>query len=472
MNRRDFIRYGLAATAAHPLSQYHGLNGAQHELDRFGGWTGKGFEATGYFRMEKDERWWMVTPDGNAFLSFGINHLFPDLWNQDYNRAVWKNKLGVKELHGPNFQEALRNWFLDTCKHYGFNTVGVHNSLYITNTPRPALPYLQPIRIVDIPHWQTEVPEENFLDVFSSDFEKHCDKKAKETIIPVKDDPYLMGYSLTDCPLFTEEDLRERTDVIGGARRESRIGWPRKLRNLGINISGKQAYVKLMKNLYRGSIGGFNTTYGTTFRNYDALANAKNWRPGTDLSNSNETRDNLEFLKLAIHNYYRKTLAAIRRYDQNHLFFGDKINANTDSLDTVLPVTTQYTDVVFYQMYARYEVQEPGLNRWSQRVDKPFVNGDSAFTMITDTMPRPYGPIADNLEERIEWTEEFFRNAFARPDFVGWHYCGLIDASQLVPRKQTRQHSGLLDGYGEPYPRLDRVIKSCAENKYSIALGG
>tara|TARA_B110000116_G_C16244563_1_gene319570 strand:+ start:173 stop:475 length:303 start_codon:yes stop_codon:yes gene_type:complete len=77
MNRRDFIRYGLAATAAHPLSQYHGLNGAQHELDRFGGWTGKGFEATGYFRMEKDERWWMVTPDGNAFLSFGINHLFP-----------------------------------------------------------------------------------------------------------------------------------------------------------------------------------------------------------------------------------------------------------------------------------------------------------------------------------------------------------------------------------------------------------
>jgi len=29
-----------------------------------------GFEATGYFRMEKDERWWMVTPDGNAFLSF------------------------------------------------------------------------------------------------------------------------------------------------------------------------------------------------------------------------------------------------------------------------------------------------------------------------------------------------------------------------------------------------------------------
>ena len=122
-----------------------------------------------------------------------------------------------------------------------------------------------------------------------------------------------------------------------------------------------------------------------------------------------------------------------------------------------------------YQMYARYEVQKPGLDRWSAQVDKPFINGDSAFTMTTDTMPRPYGPVADNLEMRAKWTEEFFRSAFARPDFVGWHYCGLIDASQLVPRKADRQHSGLLDGWGDPYPALENVLKSCSSEIYSIA---
>ena len=42
----------------------------RRELDRFGGWTGKRFKATGFFRLEKDERWWLVTPEGNAFLSF------------------------------------------------------------------------------------------------------------------------------------------------------------------------------------------------------------------------------------------------------------------------------------------------------------------------------------------------------------------------------------------------------------------
>ncbi len=55
--------------------------GSAGELDRFGGWTRKKFKATGFFRVENDDRWWLVTPEGNAFLSFGINHLHSGLLN-------------------------------------------------------------------------------------------------------------------------------------------------------------------------------------------------------------------------------------------------------------------------------------------------------------------------------------------------------------------------------------------------------
>ena len=201
----------------------------------------------------------------------------------------------------------------------------------------------------------------------------------------------------------------------------------------------------------------------------NALEIAENWRPHTDLSNGNETRDNVEFLKKVVARYYQTARDAIRRYDSNHLFVGDKLNANTDTLDTVLPITSQYTDIVFYQMYSRYEVQKPGLDRWSKIVDQPVINGDSAFAMITDYMPRPYGPVADNLEQRAEWTKEFFQNAFARPEFVGWHYCGLIDAPILIPRRWDRQHSGLLDGYGKPYPILKEVLTACTDEIYGLA---
>ena len=440
------------------------------ERDQYGGWTGKKFEATGFFRIEKDERWWLVTPEGNAFLSFGINHLHPHLWKQDYNREAWKKRLGIDNLDSREFIPALKTWFLKTCRQYGFNTVGVHTELSAVNRPQPSLPYMQPIHFVDIPHWQQEIPNSNFRDVFSEAFASHCDQMAKEFAAPAKDDPFLLGYAMTDCPLFTEEDCRERPDVIGGARREARIGWPRRLRNLGANAPGKKAYVRTMRDIYRGQISDFNATYGTQFDSFDALQTAENWRPHTDLSNGNETRDNIEFLQKVVAKYYQTTRDAIRRYDPNHLFVGDKINANTDALDTLLPITSQFTDIVFYQMYARYEVQKPGLDRWYRTADKPLINGDSAFTMITDTMPRPYGPVADNIKQRAEWTDEFFQNAFARPEFIGWHYCGLIDASNLVTQKQDRQHSGLLTGYGEPYPELLKVLKTCTAEMYEIAI--
>jgi hypothetical protein len=69
-----------------------------------GGWKAKRFNATGFFRVEKEDRWWLVTPEGNAFLSRGINHLAPDLWKQNYNREVWKKKLGLQNLNGSTFK--------------------------------------------------------------------------------------------------------------------------------------------------------------------------------------------------------------------------------------------------------------------------------------------------------------------------------------------------------------------------------
>ena len=471
MKRREFVRLACATAACSTgLNRPHrSFAGSASQFDRFGGWKARKFEATGFFRAEKTDRWWLVTPEGHAFLSWGINHLYTDLWNQDYNRDVWKKKLDVQTLSGPAFHAALRAWFINVSHRLGFNTVGVHNSLKIVNVPRPSMAYMQPIRFVDIPHWKPDVPDANFRDVFAPEFAAHCDRMAKEFALPNKDDPFLLGYAMTDCTLFTEEDLRERPDVIGGKPRASRVGWPRRLRNLAASAPGKKAYVETMRDLYRDAIADFNKTYKTQFDSFDALASAQDWRPQTQLSNANETRDNIRFLQACVDKYYQTARDAIRRYDANHLFVGDKLNANTDSIDTVLPITSRYTDVIFYQMYARYDVQEAGLDRWSQQVDKPIINGDSAYTMTTATMPRPYGPVADNLSQRADWTAEFFVRAFSRPEFVGWHYCGLIDAPNLVPRKKDRQHSGLLDGYGEAYPQLEKALKACSSDMYNIA---
>jgi hypothetical protein len=44
--------------------------------------------------------------------------------------------------------------------------------------------------------------------------------------------------------------------------------------------------------------------YSAEFESFDALVNAHYWRLHTDLSNANETRDNVEFQKQVVDKYY------------------------------------------------------------------------------------------------------------------------------------------------------------------------
>ena len=115
MKRRDSLKtlFAALATAGLPLTLHAVASGKR---DRFGGWTGRKFKATGFFRVEKDERWWLVTPEGHAFLSFGINHLYPDLFRQKYNRESWQKRLGVEKLENwSQFAPALRTCVHDRC---------------------------------------------------------------------------------------------------------------------------------------------------------------------------------------------------------------------------------------------------------------------------------------------------------------------------------------------------------------------
>ena len=67
LTRRIFIQnlraLGIAATAILPAQSI-----AADDLDRFRGLESVQFKPSGYFRVEKADRWWFVTPDGSAFL--------------------------------------------------------------------------------------------------------------------------------------------------------------------------------------------------------------------------------------------------------------------------------------------------------------------------------------------------------------------------------------------------------------------
>ena len=64
------------------------------DLNKFGGRLEKSFEASGFFRIEKDDlRCWHVTPEGHGFLIHGMDHVGRHTISQPYNKQHWDKEL-------------------------------------------------------------------------------------------------------------------------------------------------------------------------------------------------------------------------------------------------------------------------------------------------------------------------------------------------------------------------------------------
>ncbi|MDR1825093.1 MAG: hypothetical protein LBR27_07165 [Bifidobacteriaceae bacterium] len=432
------------------------------EFDRYGGWTGRRFAATGFFRLAQAERWWLVTPEGNAHLSLGLNHVEPSPMTSPHNLAFWAGRLGLPpdaaaDAFLPGFLAKVRA----DAAHLGAGAIGCHSHPAAFGL---SIPYVPTVRALDICHYLTPGPAD-FRDPFDPAFADHCDRVARAGVRP--EDPYLLGYFLTDCPVLTDLEAAPREPNLYGNARPGLPTYPRVLRNLPGHAPGKRVYVRLMVERH-GSIEAFNRAYATGFSSFDSLERAVDWRPATDKANRAERADNQAFLALVMEQAWRTQAGAIRRHDPNHLVLGDKLNGNTDLPSAIVQAAANHFDLVFYQMYGFAEEELTLLQRWRRLTHKPFLLGDANITVATPEMPNPYGPVAPDQAARRQAFLEAAGTLFEQPQFVGWHWCGWMDQWESV--QPGKQHSGLQDPFGRWHP-VAQAFKAVAAGLYRTPVG-
>jgi hypothetical protein len=438
--------------------------GLKDGKDLYGGNINLKFEASGFFRIEKDKsKYWLVTPLGHAFLSHGINHIEPQWLQRPYNLQYWQDKTNMDSLVFGNINTTFHMKAKSDIKFMGFNTLGYHTSSAFDNTKY--LPYVKSIRFVNLQHYLKQT-KADFPDVFSENFEIHVDTIARKNILPIKHDPYLLGYSMNDCPVFTMNDAAAHGNNIYAKAKDASPTWPVVLRNLGPNDNGKLIYVSLMKNEYKNDIAAFNKIYSTTFGSFDELSNTQNWRPDVDIKNKRELKDNFSFLLKIIEQRYLLETAAIKKYDPNHLILGDKFNGNTDTPKEILALGDKYFDIIFIQHYGFWKEINSFYKKIESVSDKAIIMGDAAIHVPNKNMPNPYGPHTKTQKERIYQVSKLLNNSYKKSNFVGWHWCGWMDGWSLdtIPSKQ---HGGLQDPFGKYYSIVD-WLHTFSDNLYTI----
>ena len=433
------------------------------KLDSYGGWVEKSFdiENKGFFRTHfEDGQWWLVTPENNAFLSMGLNHFHANLWVKDYNKQNWEEEFG-----GPAWSPPWREGFYKHAKKIvsaiGANSMGYHNEeAILLNRPR-FLPYIRQFIPVKF-SLHMRARENEYIDVFADEFKAICDQAAAEQVAPYADDPMIIGFAMADIPVMTERWSKALQNW------NKTPTWAMVLRNHPASSPGKQKYVETMQGRHR-SIEKFNQVYATQFASWEALKEAEDWRAFTDFENETEIEDNNAFNRLCMHKYYETAKASFRSVNPNHLFLGDKLNANLDpkDLEIMVDVAKDYVDVILFQFYGKDNYQRGVQNHIARVSQLPMINGDGGFGAFGDPkMPNPQNPQAKDQAQRADWMYQYAETAFNNPNFVGWHVCGVIDSWATAPH--GTQKAGIYNPLGVHHDPVFEALLQVSMDLYSF----
>lgn len=377
-------------------------------IDFYGGNRDRKFATTGYFRLEQTpDRWWMVDPDGNSFLTIGLNHADESNLKYPHNREIWKQKYGSRK-------NWIREGVVKDLKTWGFNTIGWTQE-YISGDWGVALdwfgdpidlghsttgwsaadfrlanmPYVLQLRVQQIEDWNGYPA---FRDVYSSDFDVYCEYLARSICFDHAGSKNLIGYFLVDIPAWLP------------------------------HASGNDFYQ--LKGL-EGSV-----------------------------------RD--EKLYDIASKYYETITKHIRSYDSNHLILGDRYNGNKGIPDAVLRAMQPFVDVLSVQYFtsptqeSRQQMRND-LERWQQQTGKPVIIADIGNWAPTQLNPHRVSGI-ETQRGRGEDYVDAIGAVLQEPWFLGWHWCAYVE--------NTGRGWGIKDPWDEPYQDFVSLIQEFNQSVY------
>ncbi|NND07888.1 MAG: hypothetical protein HKN87_16035 [Saprospiraceae bacterium] len=293
---------------------------AQHSsLDPYGGTLSIEGSKTGFFHLQQiDGRSRLITPDGHAFFVLGINHI--NACEKELYAAV--PDFMTEEVRKKRISNDLQSWKMNTC---GYGCPDYLQDDY---------PYFTAVSFLSNAHYK---PKQTFAfdDVFAAEFIENCKNKIREACLIHASNPNLVAYFWTDTP---------RWDIMISRDRHGE-DWVSYIRNLGSESEGKHKYVNFLKYRYQ-DIDKFNLAYGLHFLDFEQLVDAR--FDHIDVSHPHILVDDYAFLEIIAEQLYHLLAITFKKYDGNHLLFGEKYIAG-DHPDGVLKIAAKYVDAISIQ---------------------------------------------------------------------------------------------------------------------------
>ncbi|HUB90793.1 MAG TPA: beta-galactosidase [Dyella sp.] len=424
----------------------------RHGLDAYGGRDDIPLIRTGWFHTQKaNGRWWLVTPDGHAFFSLGLNtvtpgdtrtyvqgresmfvNLPPDQspWSAFYgssdtrdperaasvglgaNHGRWFNfyEANLYRVDGADWLTAWRKRTLDRLQAWGFNTIGNWSDKVLAEQHR--LAYTLSIAIhgpfgnvsSGYDYWG------RMPDPFDPRFAQAVEQSVSEATAASRDDPWLLGYYADNELAWAGQGPQGRWGLaIGTLQGEARS-------------AAKQAFIAMLKQKY-GAASKLAAAWGITLGDWSALDATNFPAPEPAAAHPAIADDYSAWLRRYADQYFSLVAAAIHRHDPHHLFLGGRFAVRTPE---AVASCARYCDVMSFNVYA--DVPQHGVDLDAlHKLDKPVLITEFHFGS-GDRGPFGKGVVSVGSEaQRGEAYARFVQAAANDPSIVGTHWFEYVD---------------------------------------------
>jgi hypothetical protein len=459
------------------------------DRDEYGGWaTGPQVTPTGFFTtIKRDGKWWLVTPSGHLFLSFGVDTIAltegPTMIDGREKMFTWLPAEGdplakhlgttTEVLYGPvkkgrtfNFYSAnlqrkygadwlshSRSLALDRLRAWGFNT--------IANWSDPGLYELKKVpytATIDLSGDYARVASGQdywgkMHDPYDPKFAAAVDKSILETVGRYRDDPWCLGYFIdNEISWGSGESDRGHFGLAYGTLAE------------GKDSPAKRAFVEQLK-LHYAKLQNLNRAWHANFASWDALL-GQPFKP-EDALTPQMRQDFADYLKRFAEQYFSVIRDALRKYDPNHLYLGCRFAWRTPE---AVAAAAEYCDVVSFNIYrSRVDAQEW---EFTEGLHKPVIIGEFHFGALDRGMFHTGLVATPDQPARAAMYRDYIRSVVDNPAFVG---CAWFEYSDepLTGRVYDGENYniGFVDVTDSPYPEMVEAAKAVHAEAYRRRAG-
>ncbi|MFQ6096106.1 MAG: beta-galactosidase [Armatimonadota bacterium] len=457
----DTVGFTLTARGREVAQVSVKVREAKGMYDQYGGWKQIKGKRTGFFHCEKqDGKWWMITPEGHAFFALGTDHArYGGHWCQKLGYAPYGRF--VQQKYGDENEWAEVT--IGRLKDWNFNLLSAghseslrHRGLAHTEFLSMGSSFSPKDDIVPKTTWT------GFPNVFSPEWQRHCERIAAARCAPNADDSWLLGY-------FIDNEL----EWYGKSHRES--GLFEEAFKKPAEHTAKQALVRFLKQRH-STIVGFNETWGTRFADWEDLA------ASTEPPEANDPRTEADwrgFLRLVAELYFKVSHDAIRKYDPNHMIIGTRFAGRAPD---IWDICGKYCDVVTLNYYGRVDMEreeaigvEENFTQWFRAAKKPLMITEWSFPALDSGLPCTHGAgmRVDTQTQKAKCFRIYQTTFFRLPFMVGSDYFMYLDEPALGISDTFPEDSnyGLVNERDEPYPQLTAMAKRLQARVYEIHSG-